>query len=167
MTQVPVQENPQTQVPVPPAAPVEGQEATPVPAVEEKPEKVKRGSPVYAVQPVAELPKRNHAGGGLHTRDLKSIYSPLLAEVAGHPENWFQIAAFTSTTGARAAAKALAEATIDGTIPVEPGTGNFTFESRRNVPTGELNEDGTAKVQPSILYGRFDYPVQEPTPPQA
>lgn len=155
------QEVPAPVAPVAPVPPVEGQEAAQEDG-EAKPEKVKRGRPVYAVAPVAALPKRNHAGGGLHTRDLRTIYQPLLSAVVQQPENWFQIVAFTSTTGARSAAKALAKACEDGTFPIEGG--EFIFDSRRNVPVidaegnAETNEDGTPKVTPSVLYARFNYP---------
>lgn len=121
------------------------------PEAEAKPEKVKRGSPVYAVAEVDELPPKNQTGG-LNTRDLKTIYMPLLIEVAQGAGHWFQVARYTSTTGARSAAKSVGKAIADGLIPVQGGT--FELDSRRNVQ--QVNEDGSpGEIVPSILYAKF------------
>lgn len=120
--------------------------------VEEKPAK-KRGRPVYKVQAVDELPKQ-HRGGGLNVRDRKSIYMPLLSQVAQGPGQWFEIGRFTSLTGAKSASKDLVKDIQEGVIPVEGGT--FEFDSRRNVAQG-VDENGEVIVVPSILYSKFVY----------
>lgn len=113
-------------------------------------EKVKRGSPTYAVQAVDELPPKPERGG-LNIRTRKTIYLPLLAQVVAQPGQWFELARYTSQTGARSSAKSVNEAIESGEIPVAGGT--FQFDTRRKV--AGVDEEGNAIEIPSVLYAKF------------
>lgn len=133
-------------------AQVQGEQADPdAVTIDPVDKKVKRGTPTYALEPVGEQGLPVQKRGTLNIRDRKTIYVPLLGEVAGQPGQWFGIATYTSLTGARSAAKALAEdiarpATDPEAIPVQGGV--FEFETRRRVKSDN----------DSVLYARFMTP---------
>lgn len=137
-----VQEQPEAEVEAAPAA-----EATP----EGEAEKVKRGSPTYAVHAVDELPAKTH-GGGLNIRNRAHIYTPLLAQVIQQPGQWFELAKYTSLTGARTSAKSVGESIASGEIPVAGG--EFQFDTRRRV--AGVDAEGNEVVIPSVLYAKFN-----------
>lgn len=122
-----------------------------VPAeAEAEAEKVKRGSPTYAVQAVDELPAKTRVT--LETRNRAKIYTPLLAQVIAQPGQWFELARYTSLTGARTSAKSVGESIEKGEIPVAGG--EFQFDTRRRV--AGVDADGNETVIPSVLYAKFN-----------
>lgn len=150
------QEVPQGQ----PEAQAQPEAETPeVEAQEAEAEKVKRGSPTYAVHAVDELPAKTH-GGGLNIRNRAHIYTPLLAQVIQQPGQWFELAKYTSLTGARTSAKSVGESIESGEIPVSGG--EFQFDTRRRV--AGVDAEGNEVVIPSVLYAKFN--VAEGEAPQ-